>query len=428
MKQIPLLIFLINLVGTINAQTIEWKSIARETSSGDRITYNSDNQILQARWGSSSHPNSIAKYSEDGELIWERTVCDCYDDRVLISQSIFYDSILHITWEGEMYISDSDGQNLELIDQLYPDSDKIHWSSFPSINIDRSYIYMVVNGNDTLQQSSVLRLNVDLQTLEISKTLESSESYVWSSRYNPNNGLSVEIFQGIEGANKFIVYDNKFEPILTKEQILPNTEFLDGYVTDNNKVILIGVTNTENMRIGVVIAFNLEGEKLWETEIKLILGGNTGPGFWFGDALVLSLDEDDGTVNWRLREHIGGEGDEVADILILDNGDIIVSGTSGVTDYGGPQRAFLFKINDIGTNVSDLEDKDIKIYPNPSSGLITISAKTKIEQVDIISMGGRTIKSIAASNSISADDVLAGIYLLRVKTKNEFVVRKIIIQ
>jgi len=55
--------------------------------------------------------------------------------------------------------------------------------------------------------------------------------------------------------------------------------------------------------------------------------------------------------------------------------------------------------------------KDLKIFPNPTSGLINLS-KT-YDQVEVYSLSGRLLKAKAQSNSIDISNIQQGIYLMR---------------
>ncbi len=133
--------------------------------------------------------------------------------------------------------------------------------------------------------------------------------------------------------------------------------------------------------IGVIKAYDLEGNKLWETEInsdisdgrllfqklqqkndKLIVGGWAVTSNYI-DAIVVSINEENGELIWKLTEDVFFEGDDVNGIHIYDNRDILISGTTGLADAGGFERAYLMKINDIPNSILDSKNNDIKSTP-----------------------------------------------------------------
>ena len=133
--------------------------------------------------------------------------------------------------------------------------------------------------------------------------------------------------------------------------------------------------------IGVIKAYDLEGNKLWETEInsdisdgrllfqklqqkndKLIVGGWAVTSNYI-DAIVVSINEENGELIWKLTEDVFFEGDDVNGIHIYDNRDILISGTTGLADAGGFERAYLMKINDIPNSILNSKNNDIKSTP-----------------------------------------------------------------
>ena len=133
--------------------------------------------------------------------------------------------------------------------------------------------------------------------------------------------------------------------------------------------------------IGVIKAYDLEGNKLWETEInsdisdgrllfhklqqkndKLIVGGWAVTSNYI-DAIFVSINEENGELIWKLTEDVFFEGDDVNGIHIYDNRDILISGTTGLADAGGFERAYLMKINDIPNSILDSKNNDIKSTP-----------------------------------------------------------------
>ncbi|MCO6174288.1 T9SS type A sorting domain-containing protein [Flavobacterium sp. NRK F10] len=62
-------------------------------------------------------------------------------------------------------------------------------------------------------------------------------------------------------------------------------------------------------------------------------------------------------------------------------------------------------------------DSTIKIYPNPSSGIITIDAVSELESVEIFNAIGQAVLNSKNKNQINISDLEEGIYMIRLKTK-----------
>ncbi|WP_191860594.1 aryl-sulfate sulfotransferase [Hanstruepera ponticola] len=68
----------------------------------------------------------------------------------------------------------------------------------------------------------------------------------------------------------------------------------------------------------------------------------------------------------------------------------------------------------------------ISLYPNPSSGLITISTKMTINKVEVFNSLGQLIKTITNSKQISLQGVDNGLYILKIYNEKGIVSKKII--
>ena len=55
----------------------------------------------------------------------------------------------------------------------------------------------------------------------------------------------------------------------------------------------------------------------------------------------------------------------------------------------------------------------INIYPNPTSGLVTISDISGISTIKITNSVGQVVKTFAAQTSIDISDLPKGIYILQ---------------
>ncbi len=75
-------------------------------------------------------------------------------------------------------------------------------------------------------------------------------------------------------------------------------------------------------------------------------------------------------------------------------------------------------------------EKDIKIYPNPASQFFNIDTKTDKAYITIFTSNGKTIRSFITNNPLAVVDCsgwASGIYLIKVKTAELEIVKKIII-
>ena len=71
----------------------------------------------------------------------------------------------------------------------------------------------------------------------------------------------------------------------------------------------------------------------------------------------------------------------------------------------------------------------LRVFPNPSSDMIHISGRENIQSVQLLTMDGKTIRTIhaeAPALSLSLEELKDGLYFLRIQTQNKVYVEKII--
>ncbi len=62
------------------------------------------------------------------------------------------------------------------------------------------------------------------------------------------------------------------------------------------------------------------------------------------------------------------------------------------------------------------------LYPNPTNGNVTILAKDIIEQVEVVHLDGRVVRTISANNSrveLDLSELASGVYLVNLTDTNE---------
>lgn len=85
---------------------------------------------------------------------------------------------------------------------------------------------------------------------------------------------------------------------------------------------------------------------------------------------------------------------------------------------------------DIGDSTADLEDsRGIILYPNPTSGKVSINSDLQIQKVELFDLNGRLIhQELFSSSAIDFSGLEGGIYLAKIKTDNKIVFQKIILE
>ncbi len=70
----------------------------------------------------------------------------------------------------------------------------------------------------------------------------------------------------------------------------------------------------------------------------------------------------------------------------------------------------------LGVNENALSD--FSVYPNPTTGVLTVQSKTAIVQIEIHNLLGQLVLSNTNQNTIDISGVSQGIYFIKVKDQN----------
>ncbi len=81
-----------------------------------------------------------------------------------------------------------------------------------------------------------------------------------------------------------------------------------------------------------------------------------------------------------------------------------------------------------GLSIAKVESFDVAIYPNPTTSILTVSAKATLEQIQILDVNGRVIEAIDVNNTnhvINLQKYDAGIYLIQLVSNGQQVVKRV---
>ncbi len=82
------------------------------------------------------------------------------------------------------------------------------------------------------------------------------------------------------------------------------------------------------------------------------------------------------------------------------------------------------------TGIRNIDNLQVKTYPNPAKGVLNISLGTlKAEQISIINMMGQTVYALTSPENnkltIGTDNFPTGVYLLSIRTKGGVITKRI---
>ena len=84
----------------------------------------------------------------------------------------------------------------------------------------------------------------------------------------------------------------------------------------------------------------------------------------------------------------------------------------------------------LAVGVDDIEMRDIKVYPNPASDKIFIETRGKTIDLSITNASGTKVfqKNTMQSDWINVDIYPKGLYLFRIRFKDQILYKKILLQ
>lgn len=81
--------------------------------------------------------------------------------------------------------------------------------------------------------------------------------------------------------------------------------------------------------------------------------------------------------------------------------------------------------NDESNYIGDVDDGRVMIFPNPTSGIISIPVEG-VNKVIVSDMKGVKLRTLEATGTIDISDLDMGVYIIAISTKNGYFVKKII--
>ena len=79
-------------------------------------------------------------------------------------------------------------------------------------------------------------------------------------------------------------------------------------------------------------------------------------------------------------------------------------------------------------SIDDINVKDVNIYPNPTSGLVYVDVESSFDVV-IYNYQGQVVKKLYGNNDyIDMSDLNEGMYFVEVKTKDNVIVKKVLVK
>ncbi len=254
----------------------------------------------------------------------------------------------------------------------------------------------------------------------------------WLFTTNPNGGI-IDDFKSGGVQNTEFAWDLK--QCSDGGYVLCGTKY-GGFLTMNGDIQLHKVDSNLNEEWARQYSSG-EGDSGGGVDIVgnggyILCGSTKGTASGYRDVWLIRTDFNGDTI-WT--NTYGGYYDDYAYSVksTLDGGFIICGMTSN-----GMDDVYLIKTNTEGTlvwsNEYSIPGNRTKVFPNPGKGIYQIQSASAIDQIDLLNKDGQLIKQFDKTNleksamSINIKDYPPGIYLLRLYSKQENNIFKIIKQ
>jgi len=134
------------------------------------------------------------------------------------------------------------------------------------------------------------------------------------------------------------------------------------------------------------------------------------------------------TTNFNLNDSLTGLMDYSFKVFYSPT-DLLDDSVVFAVETNGGTIGYILKANAVNTFVSEVNNNEINIFPNPSTGIFIIKNKN-VEQIEIINLNGQIVESTIVKNQNNYFDLSnqeKGIYFVKLKTNKNFIVKKLII-
>ncbi len=185
-----------------------------------------------------------------------------------------------------------------------------------------------------------------------------------------------------------------------------NTTFVGAM---NNAGIMIGIAIDNN---GNVYGIDIVDDQLYSIDTATGAGTAIGSlGVDLNYAQDLGADPVTGDIYGALYQ-AGGAG---SGLFSIDKttGAATLIGTAGTDEYS------ICAIFDPTASISENQIEGLKVYPNPTNGMIAVNAQENIQNISIVNLAGQVVKTFdndGLNAQLDISDLAAGNYILKITT------------
>lgn len=427
--KINLIAFLFVFSNIIQAQT--WDVHSSSISMGRDVVYTSDSCLVSTGTPSPLASGVSMKIDINGNVMWTTphggySLCETFDHGFIIASGLNYTN-------ARLRKLDSNG-NL-LWDSIYGGP-------------GQSELMSVIQASDSGIVACGFNTNYGDSTFYILKT-DKNGNYLWQKNiYVVDFGSAREILE--INNNYYIIgysgsYTNKMITLVRLDangSIILRKDIPLGYSVqsfakfDENSFVVCGQNR--------VTKISLSGDTIWHKQFSgqmwnfhsieitgnknIVLSGSEGymvMNYDYEHNMMLFLNGN-GTIIGSEIFYVPGDHapQSLESVVCLSNTDFVGCGYAYINDT---IRMRVVHYHDITIDISnsDIVDKPIIIYPNPTTGKVGIDNKD-VQFIEVFDLNGKLILSNQNTNQLDISDRPSGIYFVRVYSNDSYQMFKII--
>lgn len=435
---LTLLMSTFHLVG----QELEWKAIGEQYALFDYAKRDLEGNVYCIGKGASSEyiGTSMLVTDRKGQIIFDDTLFQGLNPVVYV-QDVDSSKIRLITEERKVYSFNKNEQRVELIDTISElGIGEIQY--LVKSNDDYVLVANNINGN-----SEYVRARVDASLENVLHREEVNvPGLIMDIVDNPFQKTVKELYSGRNGVT--IVCRDYRDSILWVNSYGGDTIDAKRIIEHpDGTIFLLGNVKRKRHRLydfgGLLVKLNNKGTEEWRRvyfrpddekfvdvrlffDIILLENGNmmicgtdgTAPVGPITNMYLTELDTQ-GVMLWDQSQYIYGEGTTAHRILNIEDGYVYTTGTCGESDYGEPERLFVAMQKIQSLSQSDVSAKSGgRVFPNP------VTSKLVIEGAEgpyhIFDVAGNVIQNGLTNGYVDVESLPSGAYYLTVEDDIHF--------
>ena len=380
------------------------------------------NFIMGGGWQDTATFGYLMKYNSLGDTLWTKTFGDTVNfhtfrqakelangDFIVVGQNISgawlvrTDSLGNQKW-SRTYSGHGD---VETLTSVYPTTDggfilggaRRHLVPHPYTNNYDPYL-IKVDSAGRKQWTYIHDTPYDDANAYVIQSLD--DNYVFgSSISNPNINRRKAALVKVD-ANGNLLWEKSYGTQSGDHALVRVMELAD------SSLLAVGTRDVGPINYGLMIKTNAHGDSLWVGEYEH-------------------------DISWRPSSN------ELWDVAPMADGGFVACGeTRGRTNGGAFQQdAWVIRVDSLGCLLSSClvgeeslkpKAESLKLYPNPTSGLLNIESEENLSRIEIYNLKGQKVKEVNPTESQFELPQESGLYFIRVTTQSGEVVNKKVVK